>query len=329
MNGRSAAVQGGLAALGLIAAYATWQRGPELGADEVVILAAKPEQVTSVRFADDKKQVNVARSNEGRFDTLITSTVLPQKPPVPLPDGGVPPPQPVAPAPHPPRTLGGSELAVRLLEKFAPLKAVRGLGTLPPEKVKELGLVDSPRTLDVTAGGAVHHYVVSAGGSAPYLLDPNTQQIYLVQSALISDLDAASVRLIDRRLHAFKPNDVRQVVVTAAGKRRELAQSAKDNGALEKVTANGKPDEAAKGWLEKVWRIGGVDFLGKDELPQGGAPVEQFRVEYLEKGKSLGFLTLAKAGDETYVRSEHTVGWVRTRVQDELLKDATKIASGG
>ena len=38
MKARGAAVQGGLAALGLMVAYATWQRAPEARAGDVTVL---------------------------------------------------------------------------------------------------------------------------------------------------------------------------------------------------------------------------------------------------------------------------------------------------
>src|SRR6185312_7152381 len=56
MNVRGAAVQSGLAALGLVVAYTTWQREPERAPGEVIVVDVNKSDVQSVRLdgADGK-----------------------------------------------------------------------------------------------------------------------------------------------------------------------------------------------------------------------------------------------------------------------------------
>jgi hypothetical protein len=127
MKVRGAMIQGGLAGLGLIAAYATWQREPERAAGEVMVLDAKKSTLERIRFEE---------------------TVTP--PPAPkAPDGGTAPPAPAVqekwaelyrvdddiwlkvpekdngPGKEktPPRELRGNDGATKLYDKFAPLYA--------------------------------------------------------------------------------------------------------------------------------------------------------------------------------------------------------------
>ena len=53
MTGRAAALQGGLAALGLITAHLTWQREPERQPGEATIFEATKYDVTHVKYEDD------------------------------------------------------------------------------------------------------------------------------------------------------------------------------------------------------------------------------------------------------------------------------------
>ena len=66
MKARGAAIQGGLAVLGLVAAYATWQRAPEVGAEDVVILDLSKGDVEKVRFEDTTRWVEVLHGKDSK-----------------------------------------------------------------------------------------------------------------------------------------------------------------------------------------------------------------------------------------------------------------------
>jgi len=87
MTIRQVAVQGGLALGALVLAYATWQRGPELAADEVFVVDIGRNDLVSVRFEDQEKSTWVelghASDKSGPF---ISVRLGPQEPSSKAPD---------------------------------------------------------------------------------------------------------------------------------------------------------------------------------------------------------------------------------------------------
>jgi len=344
MKARSAAIQGGLAGVALLAAFAVWQREPEATStgDEVVALDLGRSDLTAVRLQTPAATVEVKREGDVVW---IHSAPAPAPPPPLLPaadagtaaDAGVPsftPPPP--PPPPPPREMKGNELAEKTLEKFAPLRALRSLGKLPGEKLKELGLDEPKRTLTVVQRGGREH-VFKVGNALPGVGSPYLQgadgTVYLVASIVISQLEGASTQLVDRRLHAFKQQEVDGLLVKAGDKQRELVQTLDDQGAVRVASkkAPDKPDDFSRNWSDKVWRLMSVEVLGKGETPATGEPKVEGRVEYLRHGKPLGFVDLGRgAKGELYLRSEHTAGWVKTyQHADDVLGEIKKVLEPG
>ena len=205
MNVRGAAVQSGLAALGLVVAYTTWQREPERAPGEVVVVDVNKGDLTTIKFDDGAgKSVELDKRKEGRDDEarvwLKLSADAKQKKPA--------------------REQPGNEGAERLWDKFAPLRATRALGVLPADKLKELGLDAPKKHLEVTARGVTHKFAVGSspfGVSDPYVKDESDGRVYVLGGGVINDLDAAGVRFVDRALHAFKPGDYDTGTVSAGG----------------------------------------------------------------------------------------------------------------
>ncbi len=333
MNVRGAAVQSGLAALGLVVAYTTWQREPERAPGEVVVIDANKDAVQKVRLDDGSgKWVELERRKEARDeDPRVWMRIAAddkQKPP------------------RPQREVPGNDGADRLWDKFAPLRATRALGTLKPEKLKELGLDTAKKKLEVSARGVKHTFDVGSspfGVSDPYVKDEADGRVYVLGGGVINDLDAASVRLIDRQLHAFKPGDYDAVTIAAGGKSRTLQVPPPENAFNIKLVnpKTGKPEDLAKNWHDKLWRQMVSEVLGKGELPSAGTPEVGCKVEYTWKGKQKGFTELgrttppavasgtATAPSEAWVRSERTASWDKLAGNiDDLVKECGKIAAG-
>ena len=74
MTGRAAAIQGGLAALGLLLAHFTWQREPEHAPGSVTVIDATKNDVARVHYADDKNTVDFGPNFD---DHLTEPAVLP------------------------------------------------------------------------------------------------------------------------------------------------------------------------------------------------------------------------------------------------------------
>lgn len=332
MNVRGAAVQSGLAALGLVVAYTTWQREPERAPGEVVVVDVNKSDVTSVRLDDGNgKTTELERRKEGRDEEprvwLKLSADPKQKKPA--------------------REVPGNEGADRLWDKFAPLRATRALGTLKADKLKELGLDAPKRKLEVTARGVKHVFDVGSspyGVSDPYVKDEQDGRIYVLGGGVINDLESAGVRLIDRQLHAFKPGDYDTVTISAGGKSRTLSAPQAENQFTAKLlNKKGQPDDMAKNWHDKVWRMMVVDVLGKGEQPTGGTPEVACKVEYGWHGKQKGFVELAHvtpppvasnvsappSATEAWARSEHTASWDKLPGNaEDVIKECSKIAAG-
>ena len=64
MRTRGAAIQGGLAAIGLLAAYATWQREPEKTSAEAIVADVSKGDLSKVRFDDGTKWVELTQRKE-------------------------------------------------------------------------------------------------------------------------------------------------------------------------------------------------------------------------------------------------------------------------
>ena len=71
MKARGAMVQGGLAALGLVAAYVTWQRPPEKAVGEVKVLNLSRSDVEKGRYDDGTHWVEVMPGHGEQFEPKV------------------------------------------------------------------------------------------------------------------------------------------------------------------------------------------------------------------------------------------------------------------
>ncbi len=343
MKSRGATIQGALALTGLVAAYATWQREPDRAVgSEVVVLDLGRGDLERVRYDDGSKWLELQRRAS---DANPSVSLRLGSRPTAAPDGGAPPDGGVALASAKQATLDreviGNDAADKLLEKFTPLRAARALGVLDDAKMQELGLAESKKRVEVTArGGKRTSYLLASsalGANAPYLENEQDKKVYLLGSSILSDLDAASTRLVDRRLHTFKAADYDSVLVRADNKQREFVQSSSEPQQTYKLAPRknpDKPDEFARNWHDKIWQMIVTEVLGKGEAPASGEPAPAFKIEYRRAGKSVGWLELAvgRAASGTapdlYARTEHTAGWDKVHaVGEDLLKEAKKVVS--
>jgi hypothetical protein len=331
MKFHGAWIQSALAAAALVAAYFTWQRPPENTDAEVVVLDVARATIERLRYEDDRRLVEVI---PGQGGTWIRHTEKP--PPLPVtpsaggadggagalasgaPDAGptvlasgtagsgssAPPPAPKT------REYRANDSTDRLIEKFAPLRAVRALGVLSPEKLQEVGLADARRTIEIVTASGSHRFKVASdalGASSPYVLDEHDGRVYVLRGTVLSDLEFAANRLVDRRLHAFREDEFDALLIRSGDKERRLVKAGDKLAAAPQQP----PDEFATNWHERIWRTMGVDVLGRGESPASGAPKVELRLDYVRGNAPVGFIEMGKAGPEVFARTEHTAGWVR------------------
>jgi hypothetical protein len=324
MNSRAVAVQGGLALAGLISAYFTWQRQPELMAGEVFALDIARSDLEKVRFEDQdaKSWAELIRDKDENGPFVDVHLSGSDASGIPMPSG-----HPSIPIKVPERTVRGNENALHLFEKLAPLRATRALGALDAAKLKDLGLDTTKKHIEIVGRGTRRRFAVAPappGGTDPYVRDEQDGRVYIVPRAILSDLQSASVNLTERKLHSFPIEDVDKLVITAAGKKKELRASRNDQSPGIRLSPPGseKFDDTAKNWHDRVWNLFPSEVMGKGELPATGAPKVAVRIEYFSRGQSLGWIELARdapanessaqpAASASYARSEYTLGWTK------------------
>jgi hypothetical protein len=351
VTGRSAAIQGGLAALGLLAAHLTWQREPERGPGEAVVIDASKSDVTRIRYEDADNVLGLERMTEngepGVWVHIEPKAPAPKKADAKSSDAKASKASEAKTTPPaPPRDVRGNADALKLADRFAPLVSPRAFGALEGAKLKELGLDAPTRRLEVVVRGDTRKYDVgialNAQNGEAFLRDARDGRIYLMPRQLLSEL-ANSKRLVDPRLHLFESRDFDTIALTLGGKRREWIHLGRENFTTDAYASPKTPDkhdQMAKNWADELWRTFPSEVLGKDELPKGGAPKVSFRVDYTEKGKPVGWIEIARGptgpdasdaspspGDNIYARSEHSVGWSRLHSGDLLITDAEKLVA--
>jgi len=354
VTGRAAAIQGGLAVVGLVAAHLTWQREPERAPGAATVIDASKNDVATIHYADNNTVVDFQRGH-GNGDAAVWIRIIKGegslKHPAPKKDDGkkddkkddgkAPKPAAAA-APDTPRDLRGSDQAAKLVDNFGPLTSPRAFGVLDAAKLKELGLESPSRKLDVTVKGDVRHYEIGQPEKAPggeaFLRDTRDGRVYLMPRGMLADLQNPG-HLIDRRLHGFELGDFDRIVISSNGKSKEYIQTDRQvraKAALAPAKSPDKADQMAKNWHDSLWRVFPSDILGRNEPPPGGQPATVLRVEYFDGKSSLGFTEFAREESASgiseepnsasvYVRTEHTAGWLKVPTGNQLISDAQKL----
>lgn len=322
MTNRQVILQAALALVGLGAAYFTWQRGVELAPGEAFVVDIAKNELARVRFDDEDKgkdkatwvELGRASDEHGAFVEVRLSA---QEKPATVKD------QP--PTKTPERVVRGSDSADKLLGSFTPWRASRALGVLDATKLKDLGL-ESPKkriTLSLRTGKRTFAIAPAPpGGSDPYVRDEASGQVYVVSRSFLSDFQAASSLLVERRLHGFKVEEADRLTIQRGAKKKDFVVSRGDDGVrLSPVATPDKPDATAKTWHDRAFGLWPMDVLGKDEVPAEGAPQIDLRIDYSVRGRKLGFVEVAKvpavatekesAKDTLFARSERSLGWLK------------------
>jgi hypothetical protein len=348
VTGRSAAVQGGLAALGLIAAQLTWQREPERAPGEVAVVDGSKADVSQVRWEDEDNVLGLRRATENG-EPVVWLHLEPKAQKVAPAKPGDKPPAPKPPS-APPRDVRGNADAERLADRFAPLVSPRAFGIMEAGKLKELGLDAPTRHLEVLVRGDTRKYDVgialNAQNSEAFLRDTRDGRVYLMPRQLLSELTNGK-RLVDGRLHTFDSKEFDRITLTMGARKREYVHLGRENfqtDAYAPAKTPDKHDQTVKNWADMIWRTFPMEVLGKDEVPKGGPPKVALRLEYSEKGKTVGWIEIARGqggqeaaggevsesatsetADNVFARSERTVGWTRLHSGEPLITEAEKL----
>ena len=201
---------------------------------------------------------------------------------------------------------------------------------LDAAKLKELGLDTTKKFVEITARGWKRRFAIvraPPGGDDPYIQDVQDKKVYVVARAILTDLQAASTNLVERRLHAFRIEDVDRVIVSAGGQDAGVVGSRIEDFPgirLAPAATPDKPDATLKNWHDRVFGLFPTEVLGKGEVPAAGAPNVRIRLEYFSRGRRIGWTELARSQapggvdddrrrhpGQGWARSEFTLGWFK------------------
>lgn len=305
MKAKGAALQGALAVAGLVAAYVTWQRPPEDKDAVAVVVDATRATLERVRYEDPKRVVELV---SGRDGTWVRQQERAEGEPKT-------------------REFKANDSAGRVLDSFTPLRALRSLGKLPEDKLAELGLAKDERSVEVSHRGATTRLRLASGEApGPYALSEDDGRVYLLRGTLLADLEFATSRLVDRRLHAFGDEGWDAIRIRTGEQERRLLKSGET---LVVAGGAGVPDAFAANWHGRLWKEVAVDVLGRGEAPAAGTPAIEVRVDYFRGERAVGFIELGRAGEGVFARTEHTAGWVRLPGGSEgLLREREQVVAG-
>src|SRR5437870_1813437 len=111
---------------------------------------------------------------------------------------------------------------------LGPLRVFRALGTPDAVKLKDLGLYTTKKNIELVGRGARRRFAIAPappGGSDPYIRDEQDGRVFIVSRGILSDMQAASVNLVERRLHSYPIEDVDRILITAGAKTKEFRGS--------------------------------------------------------------------------------------------------------
>ena len=369
MRGRPVLVQAAVAAGALALAAVVWLTPPPQGAPgDVPVAPLGRGAVKAAHWDDGSHRVDVFRAPD-EHTVLVRIAISPslQAPDAGVADGGVPHDagtaapradagsgsaplrtdggvraradggvtdalRAIREAPPPPeRELRGNDTAEQLLERLSPPMATRDLGSPTPERRAALGLEGSSKRirLDTTQGTLAFVVSTPPGASGAYLL-ASDGHLWLVPESLVQDLSAATSRLVDRRLHAFRADEPDALQLQLDGHTRSFVVR-KVQGATRVAPAENPDAQSAEAtaFADRAWRLTPIEILGRGETPREGTPAVALRIDYTRERRPLGFLEVARAGNEWYARTEHTVGWTRLPAQSGMLREQAERLEAG
>lgn len=265
---------------------------------EVELWRGKPDDVTKVVVEDDRQVVTLERRSDAHgawYAGLVEPK--PAAPDASAPDAG-----PKKPKPRPVERASfmSVEVAGKLVERLAPLRAKRAIGVIGADRAEEFGFHKPEGTLKVTVAGSEHVLLVggtAAGSGDRYAREVQTEQVYVIDGAPVRDLKAGEARLIERSQHRWKVTDIDKATVSGGGQSRTVMRAGTEGRRFwADASTPDKNDETSGNWLGKLERLRPSRFL--DQLPEGSAKI--VRVEYHAEGKTLGFLELyTNPGDDS------------------------------
>lgn len=316
---RSIFVHLGLAVTSAVVALGVWTRDKQpkaLVQSDVTIWQGKPRDVESIVYEGKKKRVELTAKKDD-LGPYFVGTVEKEKPaPRPAGDAGAPEP---AEAEKVVTGLVSITPVQKLLDVIAPLKAIRAVGQVPPEREAEFGLNEPDGTLSVKFDGTERKLLFGAptpGGADRYVRDPASGEVYVVKGQVFRDVEGAESSLPERDLHEWKDPEIAAAKIIAGGKSRTVVRGgteAKRFWADE--AAKETADETIGNWMSKVDRLRPTEYLLAAPDPRETV----VRIEYTGPGGgALGHLEIVRGPTGDNGKPQYFVLTERTRLHGKV-----------
>jgi hypothetical protein len=311
-------ILGGLLGLALVGSYLTWTaEESEQAADTVVVFNATPSTLSKLVWEDEANTVEITRESDAAGDWLRISHTQRKKVTPPAaeapaegaeppaegaeppaegaeppaegaepPAEGAEPPADAAPQPEPvieveTSVFAGGAAAQTLWDAFGPLLALRELTLGPDAALDAFGLHEPNAKLTVAAGATTA--TLDVGGESFGTRDRYLRldgRVFLVDDKTLRPMQAASTRLVERRLHPLGEDELRTVSVRRGSETRSftyVAAASKEDSFWADQATPSKRDAQAATWIEKLGRLQVKGYL--TALPEGLTPAFTFEAQ--------------------------------------------------
>lgn len=298
---RSVFVHAGLLAIAAVSAISVWTRDKSVKAvvHEATIWSAQPKEIQKVSFEGKGKLIHIEPREDAQgswfFGTIEKTGEGASK-----------------------SAFVSIATGEKLFERMAPLRAIRSAGTMPDERIQELGLDKPEGTLRVKLSSGERSLEIGGstpGGTDRYVRDPSTSSVYVIAGEIVRDFEWAESRLLERDLHAFKEAEVTRAKLVASGNSREVVRRSEGGKTFWADAASpDASDETIGNFMDRLDRLRPSEYA--ESLPESRTPL--VRVELGGKSGALGFVELVKVPREGE-KADYYIASERTRLPGKVV----------
>ena len=210
------------------------------------------------------------------------------------------------------------------LAKLAPFQAARSLGrNLSAQEIEQTELEKPSKKLEIAYAGKKKLFEIggrTSGSRDHYLRAKGDDEVFLVESKVLADLEFPEGRFMQRQLRTQKMEEVEKVVISAAlGTKTGLHKnrlSSKDEFWADETSPDTK-SETLENYLDKLDKLSVTEYLESEEALADATPVLEV-TWYGENDKSFGTTKLMKRGADKEL--EYYAISPATRVPAKLSK---------
>lgn len=189
------------------------------------------------------------------------------------------------------------------LKKMAPFKAERSLGRLSGEELKQTELEEAKKKLEIAYAGKKKAFQVggrTSGSRDHYVRAEGGDEVFLVGSKTLSDLEFPEGRFMQRKLRTENIDEVEKVVISSSlGTKTALHKNrlSKKDAFWADESAPDTQSETIGNYVDKLDKLVITEYLADEAEMKDAEPVME--VTWFGEGdKPLGTTKILKKGEE-------------------------------